>query len=39
MQISRRQFIVGTAVAAAGAGLYSLRPKHYEPAAPRPLDK
>jgi DMSO reductase family type II enzyme molybdopterin subunit len=38
MQISRRQFIVGTTVAAAGLGLYSLRPKHYVPADPRPAD-
>ena len=39
MPISRRHFIVGSTVAAAGLGLYSLRPKHYEPAAPRPADK
>lgn len=39
MQISRRHFIVGSTVAAAGLGLYSLRPKHYEPAEPRPADK
>ena len=27
MQVSRRHFLVGSAVAAAGVGLYSLRPK------------
>ena len=39
MQVSRRNFIIGSTVAVAGVGLYSLRNKGYEPAAPRPADK
>ncbi|MBV2234728.1 MAG: twin-arginine translocation signal domain-containing protein, partial [Sterolibacterium sp.] len=38
MALTRRHFIMGSAATVAGLGLYSLRPKHYVPAAPRPAD-